>query len=65
MQRPELTEKNSEIIAMSRFHYPRRLTAEERARPEMNYYGPLPEGSNMELCKVFFEQLEHYEEKYV
>lgn len=50
---------------MSRFHYPRKLTAEERAKPEMNHFGPLPEGSNVEMCKSFFEQLEHCEEKYV
>jgi hypothetical protein len=52
-------------VAMARFHYPRELAATERATPEIDYYGPLPEGSNIELSKVFFEQLEHYEDKYV
>jgi len=50
---------------MSRFHYPRNLTAEEKTRGEIDYYGPLPEGVNVALCKDFFEQLEQYEGTYV
>lgn len=50
---------------MSRFHYPRKLTAEEKAGGEIDYYGPLPEGASKGLCKDFFEQLEQYEGKYV
>jgi hypothetical protein len=50
---------------MTRFHYPRNLTAEENDSGELDYYGPLPEGANIGLCKTFFEQLEQYEGKYV
>jgi hypothetical protein len=50
---------------MSRFHYPRSLTAEEKARGEIEYHDPLPEGANTALCKDLFGQLEQYEGKYV
>jgi hypothetical protein len=49
---------------MSRFHYPRNLTADEKNR-EVDYYGSLPHGANTALCKDFYERLEQYEGKYV
>lgn len=42
---------------MARFHYPHEVTAEEECRAKANPYGPLPEASNPELCRDFFEKL--------
>jgi len=41
------------------------LTAEEKGKPDINLFGPLPNGANAEICKVFFEQLGPYKKKYV
>lgn len=61
----KLTAEVSKIVAMARFHYPRSVTAEEKAKGESNPFDPLPEGSNVKLCHEFFEKLEHCEEKYI
>ena len=50
---------------MARFHYPRKLTAEEKARLETNPFGPVPEGSNIEFCREVFDKLEVCESKYI
>lgn len=50
---------------MARFHYPRFLSADERSAEAGSPFGPIPEGANAELCKEFFEKLEHYEAKHL
>jgi hypothetical protein len=50
---------------MARFHYPSKITAEEKAGGESDQFGPLPKASNVELCHEFFEKLEVCEAKYI
>jgi hypothetical protein len=61
----ELTAVISKIVAMARFHYPRSMTDEEKAGGKSSAFGPLPAGSNVELCQEFFDKLEHCETTYI
>ena len=61
----KLTGEVSKIVGMARFHYPSKITAEQKAGGESNQLGPLPKASNVELCREFFEKLEVCEAKYI